>query len=92
MPTLIRQRDQEIAIESKSTTANAIASTVISVFRPISDRATAEMMIQLYDKMDESLPHTIRKIKLRKIHELRVQNKVDHPFSWGGFFAPGDWR
>jgi CHAT domain-containing protein len=68
------------------------ARTVISALWPISDKETAEMMSQLYDKRGESLPHTIRKIKLRKIHELRVQNKVDHPFSWGGFFAPGDWR
>jgi len=68
------------------------ARTVISSLWPISDKETAEMMSQLYDKRDESLSQTIRKIQLRKINELRAQNKVDHPFSWGGFIALGDWR
>ncbi len=65
------------------------ARTVISALWPISDKETAEMMSQLYDKRGESLPQTIRKIQLRKINELRAQNKVDHPFSWGGFFRSG---
>lgn len=70
----------------------AEARTVISALWPVSDKETAEMMSQLYDKRGESLPQTIRKIQLRKINELRAQNKVDHPFSWAGFIALGDWR
>ena len=66
------------------------ARAVISALWPISDKETAEMMSQLYDKRGESLPQTIRKIQLRKINELRARNKVDHPFSWGGFIALGD--
>ncbi len=68
------------------------ARTAISALWPVSDKETAEMMSQLYDKRGKPLPQTISKIQLRKINELRAQNKVDHPFSWGGFIALGDWR
>lgn len=68
------------------------ARTVVSALWPVSDQATADMMGQLYDKGDESLPETIRNIQLKKIDELQSDNKVDHPFSWGAFIALGDWR
>jgi CHAT domain-containing protein/Tfp pilus assembly protein PilF len=68
------------------------ARTVISALWPVSDQATADMMGQLYDKGNESLPQRIRNIQLKKIAELRADNKVDHPFSWGAFVALGDWR
>ncbi len=68
------------------------ARTVVSALWSISDEATAEMMSQLYEKMDESFPETIRRIQLKAINKLRAQGYVDHPFSWGAFIAVGDWR
>lgn len=68
------------------------ARTVISALWPVSDKTTADMMSRLYDRKGESLPETIRRIQLKSINELRSQNKADHPFSWAGFIALGDWR
>ncbi len=68
------------------------ARTVVSALWPVSDEATAEMMGKLYERKDESLPERIRKLQLETITELRNQNQVDHPFSWGAFIAVGDWR
>jgi CHAT domain-containing protein len=68
------------------------ARTVVSALWPVSDEVTADMMGQLYDNGDGSLPRTIRTIQLKQIAELRANSKVDHPFTWGAFIALGDWR
>jgi len=68
------------------------ARTVISALWPVSDKATAEIMSRLYERKIESLPERMRKLQLEGINQLRTQNKVDHPFSWGAFIALGDWR
>jgi pentatricopeptide repeat protein len=68
------------------------ARTVVSALWPVSDRLTAEMMGRLYEKADESLPRRMRKAQIEKINELRESGLTDHPFSWAGFIASGDWK
>ncbi len=68
------------------------ARTVVSALWPVPDEATAEMMSHLYDRGRESLPEAMRKIQLKTIKELRRHGEVDHPFTWAGFIALGDWR
>ncbi|MFH1220671.1 MAG: CHAT domain-containing tetratricopeptide repeat protein [Candidatus Eisenbacteria bacterium] len=68
------------------------ARTVVSALWPVSDEATAEMMSGFYERRSESIPETIRRIQLEKIRDLRRHGKVDHPFTWAGFIALGDWR
>jgi tetratricopeptide (TPR) repeat protein/CHAT domain-containing protein len=68
------------------------ARTVISALWPVSDKATAEMMSQLYASGRGSLPDILREIQLQKISDLRESKQADHPFSWGAFIALGDWR
>ena len=68
------------------------ARTVISALWPVSDRVTADMMSQLYNRQGESLPETLRRLQLESINKLRGKKKADHPFSWGAFIALGDWR
>jgi CHAT domain-containing protein len=68
------------------------ARTVISALWPVSDKATAEMMSQLYASERSSLPEIMREIQLQKINDLRENKQADHPFSWGAFIALGDWR
>lgn len=68
------------------------ARSVVSALWPVSDEMTAEMMGQLYADTDESLAVRMRQVQLRKIHELQESSLPDHPFSWGGFIAVGDWR
>ncbi|MCK5126269.1 MAG: CHAT domain-containing protein [candidate division Zixibacteria bacterium] len=68
------------------------AETVISTLWSVSDQMAAEMSSKLYDRKGVSLPDTIRRIQLEKIDELRRQNKVDHPISWGALVAYGNWR
>jgi CHAT domain-containing protein/tetratricopeptide (TPR) repeat protein len=68
------------------------ARTVISALWPVSDIATAEMMGQLYGRHGESMPDALRRIQIEGIEDLRRANRPDHPFTWGGFIALGDWR
>ena len=68
------------------------ARTVVSALWPVSDQATAEMMGGLYERQDEALPDAMRRIQLEKLDRLRNRGKIDHPFTWGGFIALGDWR
>jgi tetratricopeptide (TPR) repeat protein/CHAT domain-containing protein len=68
------------------------ARTVISALWPVSDEATADMMSSLYARQDESIPETMRRIQLGKIGDLRRSEQPDHPFTWAGFVALGDWR
>ena len=68
------------------------ARTVISALWPVSDTATSEIMSQLYQRKDETLPDAMRRIQIGKIEELRGSNLPDHPFTWAGFIAVGDWR
>jgi CHAT domain-containing protein/tetratricopeptide (TPR) repeat protein len=68
------------------------AQTVISALWPISDEDTADMMSQLYDRKEESLPEVMRKVQLKRLEKLRKQGVVDHPFTWGSFIALGDWN
>jgi CHAT domain-containing protein len=50
------------------------------------------MMSGFYERRGESIPETIRRMQLEKIRDLRRHGKVDHPFTWAGFIALGDWR
>lgn len=68
------------------------ASTVVSALWPVSDEITSDMMGELFTKSDENLAQRIRNLQLKKIQELRNENKSDHPFNWGAFIALGDWR
>jgi CHAT domain-containing protein len=68
------------------------ARTVISALWRVSDEATADMMSQLYQRKDDSVPGTMRSIQLQKINELRRNGRPDHPYTWAGFVAMGDWH
>jgi CHAT domain-containing protein len=68
------------------------ARTVISALWPVSDDWTAEMMSRLYDAGTESLPETMQRVQLDRIEQLRSLGQPDHPFSWAGFIALGDFR
>jgi CHAT domain-containing protein len=68
------------------------ARTVVSALWPVSDEATAEMMGRLYERHNESIPETMRKMQLERIEELRRRRLPDHPFTWAAFIALGDWR
>lgn len=68
------------------------ARTVLSVLWSISDTATAEIMSRLYNLEEKNLAETVRRLQVEKIEALREKNLPDHPFSWGGFIAVGDWR
>jgi CHAT domain-containing protein len=68
------------------------ARSVISALWTVSDEATADMMSQLYERQEESIPETMRRIQLEKIRELRLAGQPDHPYIWAGFIAMGDWR
>jgi CHAT domain-containing protein len=54
------------------------ARTVVSALWPVSDEATAEMMSRLYEREDESMPETMRRIQLDKIAELRQGGQRRH--------------
>ena len=66
--------------------------TVVCALWSVSDRATAEMIGQLYQREDLSIPDRMRELQLDKIADLRSHNKSDHPYTWGAFIALGDWR
>jgi CHAT domain-containing protein/tetratricopeptide (TPR) repeat protein len=66
--------------------------TVLSILWSVSDTATAEIMSRLYNYKGENLAETIRQLQIDKIESLRKNNLPDHPFTWGGFIALGDWR
>jgi CHAT domain-containing protein len=68
------------------------ARTVISALWPVSDEATADMMSHLYEREDESIPETMHRIQMERIRELRKAGLPDHPYTWAGFIAIGDWR
>jgi hypothetical protein len=34
----------------------------------------------------------MRRIQIDKIDELRQSEQPDHPYTWAGFIAMGDWR
>ena len=68
------------------------ARTVVSALWPVSDEATADMMSKLYGKRHQSIPETMRRIQWEKIRDLRRHKQPDHPFTWAGFIATGDWR
>ena len=66
-------------------------SLVVSLW-PVSDRATAEMMSQIYSSRSESLPKLMQKIAKKQIAKLKRTGQPTHPYSWGGFIAIGDWK
>ncbi len=68
------------------------ARTVVSALWPVSDQATSELLGKLYDEQGPSMPDRFRKIQLEKLSKLRDQNMVDHPISWAGFIALGNWK
>ncbi len=68
------------------------ARTVISALWSVPDVATADMIGRLYDRENESIPETMRRLQMDKLEELRREGQSDHPFTWAGFIAMGDWR
>jgi CHAT domain-containing protein/Tfp pilus assembly protein PilF len=68
------------------------ARTVVSALWPVSDKATADMMAQLYAESEKSLSERIREAQLAQIKKLRSEGFADHPYNWAGFIALGDWR
>ena len=68
------------------------ARTVLSVLWSISDTETAEIMSRLYNHKERNLAETIHRLQVDKIKALRAKKIPDHPFTWGGFIAVGDWR
>ncbi|MDH3892305.1 MAG: CHAT domain-containing protein [candidate division Zixibacteria bacterium] len=68
------------------------ARTVISALWPLSDKVTAEIAGGLYDRQDQSLPEKLRSLQLKRIQQLRERGLPDHPVSWAGLIAVGDWR
>jgi CHAT domain-containing protein len=68
------------------------ARTVLSALWPVSDMATADMIGQIYDRRDESVVQAMRGMQLDMIDWLRQEDRSDHPFTWAGFMATGDWR
>jgi CHAT domain-containing protein len=67
------------------------ARTVISALWPVSDEETAGLMGDLYTRTGESIPETMRRIQLKRIEAIRAGNGPDHPYTWAGFIALGDW-
>jgi CHAT domain-containing protein/tetratricopeptide (TPR) repeat protein len=68
------------------------ARTVISALWPVSDKATVGMMTRLYETRERSIPETMRRVQLDEINDLRGSGQPDHPYTWAGFMAMGDWR
>lgn len=66
-------------------------SVVVSLW-PVSDRATAEMMSQLYSSRSENLPKLMQRIAKSQIAKLERTGQTTHPYSWGAFIAIGDWK
>ncbi len=77
---------------NKSPLAGCGERTINSSLWPVSGKMAADMLSQLYDKTDESLPHARSRVQLPKINELRAQGESDHPVNRAGFIAVGDWR
>ncbi len=68
------------------------ARTVISALWKIDDKATAQMMGQLFADRQQGVAERIRSLQLAQIEKLRSEKRPDHPYSWGAFIATGDWR
>jgi CHAT domain-containing protein len=70
----------------------AEAKTVVSALWPVSDKATAEILVRIYERQNHTFPERFREIQLHRIKNLRTQNEADHPIHWSGFIVLGDWR
>ncbi|MCX5753169.1 MAG: CHAT domain-containing protein [Candidatus Krumholzibacteria bacterium] len=68
------------------------ARTIVSALWPVPDEATAEMMTRLYAPSKQSFPDRFRQMQLEQIRKLRSQGSADHPYTWAGFIAIGDWK
>lgn len=68
------------------------ARTVVCALWPVADKQTVELMAELYQTSQESLPDRIRRVQLAQIAKLRAAGLSDHPFTWAAFIATGDWR
>jgi CHAT domain-containing protein/tetratricopeptide (TPR) repeat protein len=68
------------------------ARTVVSALWPVPDKPTSEMMAGLYSHSNKPLPERIRNMQLAQIKKLRAEGFSDHPYTWAGFIALGDWR
>lgn len=68
------------------------ARMLVSALWPVDDRRTAEMMAIFYTESDKSIPERMREMQLSQINKLRAQGLSDHPYSWAGFIAIGDWK
>jgi CHAT domain-containing protein/tetratricopeptide (TPR) repeat protein len=68
------------------------ARTVICTLWPISDRATAELIGNIYAVPGRPIPDATRSMALRHISEMRRSGKQNHPKDWAAFIAVGDWR
>jgi CHAT domain-containing protein/tetratricopeptide (TPR) repeat protein len=68
------------------------ARTVISALWRVSDRETADLMGDLYGRVGESIPETMQRIQKSRIGAIRADDQADHPYTWAGFLALGDWK
>lgn len=87
-----RVRDGEGVYGLRRAFQMAGARTVFSALWPVADEATAMMMSQLYERHGDPMPDALRRIQTERIDDLHRASRCDHPFSWGGFIALGDWR
>jgi CHAT domain-containing protein len=68
------------------------AKTVISSLWEVSDQAMPRMIKALYAHADSPLPTALQESCLAELNELRARGLPDHPFSWAGLVAVGDWH
>jgi tetratricopeptide (TPR) repeat protein/CHAT domain-containing protein len=68
------------------------ARTLVCALWPLSDEAAAEMMRVLYGVSGDQLSGHLREAQLDQLEKLRSRGLSDHPWSWAGFAAVGDWR
>jgi CHAT domain-containing protein/tetratricopeptide (TPR) repeat protein len=68
------------------------ARTVMSALWPVPDRETAELMGDLYGRTGESIPVTMQRLQTSRVQAIRESDRADHPYTWAGFLAIGDWE
>ena len=68
------------------------ARTVVCALWPVPDKETAELMSELYQQSSETIPEKMRRVQLAQIEKHRELGLADHPYTWSGFIATGDWR
>jgi len=69
------------------------ARTVISALWPIDDKATSELMSQLFTGQgSDDLPQVMQHMQVNRIAASRIQGRWPNPLLWAAFVATGDWK